>query len=58
MTAAREAARKAVALDWIAAIKERPACPKCEPPQTLVGPFYDRAAMRCLNCGHTWRAEP
>ena len=33
-------------------------CPKCTSERVLIGPSYDRNAMRCSNCGNTWRHEP
>jgi uncharacterized Zn finger protein len=30
-------------------------CPQCGSNRLLVGPAYDRDAVRCLGCGHVWR---
>ena len=45
-------------LDWVQRIKARPPCPKCSSTRVLVGPFYDKFAFRCLQCGATWNGSP
>lgn len=28
-------------------------CPECGSDRVIEGPFYNRSATRCMNCGHT-----
>lgn len=48
---------RTVGLDWITRLKQRPDCPKCQSPRVLIGPAYDRHALKCMNCGHGWRSD-
>ena len=34
-----------------------PSCPECASRRVVVGPFYDREACRCWDCGKAFRGD-